>query len=207
MKIFGRFSPAPLAFAGFLFLCQSAWAETLKDTVGKLQVLPLHYGVNNIRIGSDDVLIVRGQFQTDTAGGGDVYTVLVKKGDLWKMAHHEEGAPSSVLTITNPHMEEDSIVSVRFMIPQDAETSGVRELYLLKASRKYAPDDINTDTTFTFYALKNEKDFGRISFHKVYEERPETEYCNADLALKRELNIPFPGDESVYLLCTTWEKK
>lgn len=182
-------------------------AETLRDMVNGLDVLPLHYGTNNLQINDDDLLIVRGKFETGTAWGGDVYTVLIKKNDTWEMARYEKDSWSSVLTETQPHTSEDSIVTVRFMVPKDSVGSdNISALYVLKTSRPYMQNNAGkvdvearqTPATFTLYVLQHDKDFSIPYLHKVVQAKSTKKYCNADWAAWRELGIALPDDGENY---------
>ncbi len=61
------------AFCAFFALAvagiNGAAAETLREKISKLHPLTLQYGVNNITINKWNVLIVRGLFHSEVAGG------------------------------------------------------------------------------------------------------------------------------------------
>ncbi|MBV8061865.1 MAG: hypothetical protein JO126_06830 [Alphaproteobacteria bacterium] len=199
---------ARLTFFFFLLLIAvPARAETLRYMVGDLDVLPLHYGTNDLHISGDDLLIVRGVFETGTAWGGDVYTVLIKNGDAWEMVRYEKNGWSGVLTKTQPHTFEDSIVTVRFMVPKGTSKSGnVSSLYVLKAARPYLqnaagktdPEARETPANFTLYVLQRDKDFGIPYLHEVARARSKNKYCNADWAVWRELGVTLPDNSGTY---------
>jgi hypothetical protein len=201
------FRATTITIAALILFYRPAYSEPLKDKIGKLEVLQLSYGVNTLELSGKNTIIVRGRFENGNAWDGDIYTVLQKKDNVWRMVRHEKSARSSVLTETLPHTDEDSIDSVRFMIPKgSAASDSISDLYLLEASRKNDPDAIDTSVTFTVSVLQPEPDFGVLYFHELQKTHPKTKYCNADLALHQELGIPFPGDKSIYLVCTTWKK-
>jgi hypothetical protein len=180
-----------------------ARAETLQEQVDKLEVLSLPYGPTQLKVNNEDVLIVRGRFENGNAWGGDIYTVLVRQGNVWQIARHEEAALSGVLTETRPHTDEDSIESIRFMVPKGAEKSGnLPALYLLDASRNYMtntsgvvdPNVLETRVTFTLDIMQREKDFGIVYLHELIKTSTKKNYCNVDWALNKELRIAFPDN-------------
>jgi hypothetical protein len=198
-----------LVFFFILAFSFAARAETLKDTISELKTLPLSYGTNNLRIDGKETLIVRGNFNTETASGGDVYAVLVKDKNDWKLVRYDEGTRDSILTITSPHTYEDSIISVRFLIPKESADQDSPALYLLKASRDYLIDkngnfDPNTRQTkviFTLYTLQRNTDFDIFYLHKLSSAQTTSKYCNADWAMNREFNIALPEKNPDQYIC------
>jgi hypothetical protein len=186
-----------IVFAIIVFFCQSAHAESLKETVSKLEPLALHYGANTLQLNGHDLLIVRGKFENGDAWGGDAYTVLVKQDDgSWQLVRHEKGGWESVLTNTQPHTEEDSITSISFLVPkEDTVSKNIIVLYLLTTDRNYkgSPIDI-VPAEFTLDIVQPSNDFGIYYFHKLQSETSKAKYCNADSAAYHELGIPLPGD-------------
>jgi hypothetical protein len=189
-----------------------AYAETLKQQTSKLDILPLHYGANNFSVGGRGILIIRGEFNTETAWGGDVYVILAhsaegRRGDDWKIARYWSGSRNDMLTVTTPHTDEDSIVSVRFMVPQGSSADqGYSDLYLLKAERKYMPnpsgvlgnEEHESVATFTLYKLQRD-DFEIFLLHELKQVTTKKKYCNVDWALYKELGVALPDDSGQYV--------
>ena len=187
------------------FYIQVCNADALKSRVEGLSVVPVQYGINALKLMSQDILIIRGRFETGTAWGGDIYTVLVRQpgNGVWRMARHEKTSDQSgVLTITTPHTGEDSIRTVRFMVPSEEIAAGrVSHLYVVQASRAYDPNIAHTAVTFTFAALERNADLDIFYFHELAKTQSQTPYCNAEMALHRELGLPLPEDGVDYDLC------
>ena len=180
-----------------IFLLGATWlngavAETLKEKVGKLRPLALHYGANNIRINARDVLIVKGAFVSETAWGGDGFSVLVDDGGKWQLVRPDDGLGNEVVIWSVPHTEEDSITSISFLVPRggNAIKSG-ENLYLLKTRRNYeeTPSEI-VPAEFSFYILRRNEDFGIYMFEKLESLVSKIKYCNAEQAAFHELGIP-----------------
>lgn len=179
-----------------LLFSQNAWAQPLKEMVSHLKPLTLDYGANNLDIGGNAVLIVRGAFVSEGAWGGDLYTVLIHdEGKRWQLARPDEGLANAVNIWSVPHTGEDTITSVWFMVPRDKNTA----LYLLKAHRSYkhSPLDV-VRAEFTLYTLRRDDDFGIYYLTKIASEKSKAKYCNADSAAYHELGIPLPGDGEEY---------
>ena len=198
-------------FAPVIIIClmmSVAYAETLQDRLTNLVVLPLHYGTNSFEVNGQAVLITKGDFNTETASGGDAYTVMVHenengKPDDWKMVRYE-GSPSSqkILTITAPHTGEDSIMSVRFMVSKDSPNGTASDLYLLKAEKIFPPKMKSlvgdNEVIFTLYKLWRSDDFGIFYFHQLMQNRSKTKYCNVDWVMFKELGVLLPDNSGQY---------
>ena len=190
-----------------IILISPAHAGNLKTTTDDLEVLPLEYGTNNFHINGHDVLIVKGKFKTPgTAWGGDIYTVLQREDDVWQTARREKGGWNSVLAKTVPHTYEDSISTVRFLIPKKRNMSeDSPSLYMLEASRRYL-DDKQDETvpsrksyaTFTLSVLHQDEEFGVLYLHELIKTKSAAEYCNVDWAVWKEIGIMPPDDGHHY---------
>ena len=207
MNSFRRFSPFIFTLIGLIFLCPSAHAETLQDMIGKLEVLPLHYGVNEIKVNNRDIIIVRGAVVTGTAGGHDTYIVLAKqenplvgKKPFWQFARFE-GDKQGILIETAPHTYEDSIVSIRFMVPKEGkDLKNVSDLYLFTAARKFVvPLPTPSQPDFSLSVLNRQNDeMGTLFFHTLKKMSLKEKYCNADWPAYKILGVPLPGEEGTY---------
>jgi hypothetical protein len=187
-----------------LLVLQGASPFNMKDRLAQLDLLSLRYGANAMTINGREALIVKGAYETGTAWGGDEYSVLVKEGEKWQLARHQEGAWESTITADVPHTGEDSVVSIRFMVPKgQARSANVSDLYLLKAERHYETSPADpVPVIFALYLLARENDdLGVRYFRPVGTEMSRARYCSADLALHRELGLALPlrsQDERTY---------
>ena len=193
---------ASIIFTAVLLVSQTAWADSLKETITHLNLRPLYvqYGANTLQLNGHGLLIVQGRFENGNAWGGDSYTVLVKQKDSrWQLVRHEQGGWESVLTNNQPHTKEDSISSVSFLIPNNDTASNITALYLLTTNRDYKDSPLDSvPAKFTLDIVQPDTDFGIYYFHKLTSETTKAKYCNADSAAFHELGIPLPGDGTEY---------
>ncbi len=185
------------AIFGFATLCISGVdAGTLKESVSTLQPLTLDYGVNTLKINNRNILIIRGAFVSETAWGGDGYTVLVDEGKRWQLARSGGELENEPVIWSVPHTEEDAITSISFMVPRSTDDSkNADRLYLLKTLRRYNVSSLDSvPAEFNLYILQPDADFGIFYFHKLESQMSKRSYCNSDTAAYHELGIPLPGD-------------
>lgn len=197
-----------------------AQATDLKNTLSAMTILTAKYGNTVLRVEGRKVWLSRGYFNLVTAWGGDIYTSMVQDPSLhvdqepdlpeWKIVRYGESPWNNFLTRTLPHTEEDSISTVRFLVPRGESLQRKRfsALYFLRAERDYLPnlshipghEERSTRAHFKFYKLGRD-DFGIFRLIKVRSEWSRHRYCNVELALNRELGIAFPGNDSDGYLC------
>lgn len=205
MFIPALFHSLRLAMVLALIVVQGASPLSIANRIEQLELLPLRYGANTITVNRQEVLIVRGAYVSEVAWGGDEYWVLVNEGTKWQLTRHERDAWDSTITADVPHTGEDSVISIRWMVPKgQARSKNISDLFLLKAERHYetsAADSV--PVVFTLYALARENDdFGIRYFRPLYTENSKARYCSADLAIHRELGMllpPYSQDERTYL--------
>lgn len=175
-----------------------SYAAPLKGAVRNLKVLSLNYGENKIKIGDEDVIITRGLFPTDNASTRDVYTVLVHADATWQWVRQEDPldkSPSLIIE-TWPHVHEDSIDTIRFMVPKEGMVPSIApKLYLLQVHRPLEMGYVPTAATFKLFTMKRDKDFDIPIFHEISTLAPQKKYCNVDWAAYRELGIPLRESE------------
>ncbi|MEQ1888991.1 MAG: hypothetical protein ABL951_07405 [Alphaproteobacteria bacterium] len=188
------FSAFCIIFMFGALLLNGAVADTLREKISRLEPLTLHYGVNSIKINARDVLLVKGAFVSETAWGGDGYSVLVDEGRIWQFARTDDGLENEVIIWSVPHTEEDSVTSISFLVPRggNAIKSG-ENLYLLRTHRNYdvTPYEI-VPAEFSLYILQRREDFGIYIFQKLESLVSSGKYCNAEQAAFHELGIPLP---------------
>lgn len=196
-----------------------ALALSLKQQIAVLDILRFDYGTNTLQVQGNDLQITKGDFNSEAAGEGDVYLILAKEKDRkiedshWKVVRYFPGGPKSILTITAPHTYEDSIMSVRFLVPK-GQSSGkdFSDVYLLKAERDYLPfqpgseyeREYETVATFTLYQLQRDDDFGIFYLKQVAAETSKKKYCNVDWAMYKELNVALPDGGAEEYDCSKW---
>jgi hypothetical protein len=190
LKIFGFIIVALTLIA---VASPGASAETLKEKVATLEVLPLEYGSNAIKVNGHNILIIKGAFKSEIARGGDGYFILVQDGGVWQLARYEDGKKDNDVVIwALPHTGEDSISSIHFMVSRgSASSKNLAELYLLKTTRHYKITPTESALAeFTLSALHRDDDFGIYYLHTLKRMTSTIKYCNADSAAYHELGIP-----------------
>jgi hypothetical protein len=174
-----------------------AWAEDLAQQISQLKPLPVKYGAAELNVAGRKILITRAEYRNDGPWGGDVYSVMVKDGESWQLARHsEENKLQSAVFQSLPHTYEDSLTSIRFMMPK----TGNPVLYVLESKRKFQTPPTNPSTTsFTLYVLENTPDdFNILYFRKIGTKDSKRPHCNADWAAFKELGVPLPNDGNNY---------
>jgi len=189
-----------------LLLLPSAAMADIRHEVAGLTPLALHYGVNNLKVDGRDVLIIKGDFNTGNASGGDAYSLLVHGdagdgGGEWKMVRFASASWNRMMLVTEPRTGEDSVMTARFLVPGTLADKAYAALYLLTAERAGRTEtrQQKIPAQFTLYRLSRDDDFGIYSLQQVATEKARQPTCNVDWALWRELKVPLPeADAAIY---------
>lgn len=170
--------------------------------------MALHYGVNNLKVDGRDVLIIKGDFNTGNASGGDAYSLLVRGdagdgGGEWKMVRFASPPWNRMMLVTEPRTGEDSVMTARFLVPAALADKAHAALYLLTAERagRTEPRQQKIPAQFTLYRLSRDDDFGIYALQQVAAEKAGQPYCNVDWALWRELKVPLPDNHDEMYDC------
>lgn len=166
---------------------ESAFAQALKEKIHELQPLEINYGVNILTINNKEIIITRGFFQTESAWGGDGYTVAIKEPKHFQMARFKssKGLNNEVMVWAMPHTGEDSISTIRFFKSKNSE-----KLYMLKAHKNFKNNITDNELCiFTLYELYKDNDFGIYYFDKIQNQQSTLKYNDTNKAIKSELGI------------------
>ncbi len=157
-----------------------------------LELLSIDYGVNELQISDQKIVITRAILPNEVAGQGDVYTVMSKqKNNSWELVQYPD---RNFTTSTWSHTGNDAVSTVIFFTSKDS-----KELYLLKAERAYESSIPSSGiATFNLYKIEENKDFNFMEFKNIDTLTTKTKYCNVKLALNKELGIALPND---YIAC------
>ncbi len=181
-----------------LSFCNNANAESLKNKIHELKILQINYGGNNFKVNSENILIMKGLYETGTSGSSDIYTVFIKQKKDWQMVRMEEGTSESIINIASPFYEQ-SLNSLRFMIPKNDDSSkNISTLYLIKAKRSVIHTNIDAvPVVFTLFKLSPENDeFGTRYFNQLTSVKTKAKYCGVEESFFHELNIATPNGEN-----------
>jgi len=198
----------PAAALLLLALLVAGIADPARAGVTDLTVIPLKSGLNYIDDFATDGrrgLIVVGWRDNGDAWGYHVYLVMLKlaaETDAWEVVTAGtgqqpggDGVPQVDIIRDTPHTVEDAIASVRFA---HGRVDGQPATLLIIARREVltAPSvGSATPVAFDIFRLiPNGGDVGRPShyFARIDTLRTAKRYCNADLALNKELHLPLP---------------
>lgn len=197
MKSLKDFGKVTAALMLLVFSSHFANAETLQQKVSKLQLLPLNYGANNLKINNKNILIIKGRLKTGTAWEQDNYIVMEQQDNIWQVVQYEKQKPTDVIVRAVPHTVEDTISTVYFMAPKEAkDITKVSELYLMKVSREYKESTSESGHAKLSLSVLNHDndDMGVLYFNNIQTISSKAKYCNADSAAYHELQIPLPVD-------------
>lgn len=184
----------------FVLAGNFAHAETLKEIVSRLKILPVNYGINKFSVNGKEIIIIKSKLETGTAWAQDHYTVFEQEKDIWKIIRSEKNLNDDVVARNVPHTYEDSIAVSYFMRPtDDADENKISKLYLLKVSRKYkeTPGEI-APAELSLLTIGYDDPFGIKYFKNIQTVLSKNKYCNADAAAYSELNIPFSTDGKAF---------
>lgn len=189
-----------------LLLLPCGAMANIRHEVAGLTPLVLEYGVNALRVDGREVLIIKGDFNTGNASGGDAYGLLVRGdagdgGGEWKMVRFAAAPWNRMMLVTEPRTGEDSVMTARFLVPAALADKTYTALYILTADRagRTEPRQQTIPAQFTLYRLRRDDDFGIYSLQQVATEKARQSYCNVDWALWRELRVPLPeADTEIY---------
>jgi len=203
----------PLRYIFILFIFVSlmnfslpAFADSLKEKIGVLQVLPLKFGVNEFTVKGNKVMIVKGAHLSDTAGGGDTYQTLIemkyphaisKENPFWQSVAVDDAGSFIDLQETAPHTFEDALTSIQFLIEKnEVGSNNLSSLYVFRSKRDFP--GVLTDPSFSrlsLYALKySSADIGgMVYFEPVGAMKTKKRYGSADCAAYIELGVALPA--------------
>lgn len=160
----------------------SASAESLKDKISNLNVIDVNYGVNNIVINNNNVIISKSKFLGETVEM-DGYTIQVQKDDFWQFIRfqNKKGLDNDVITWADN--KENKVISKLFLKAQ--KTS--KDLFMLEAKRLLKNDSLAaTAVLFSLYKMQKDNDFGIIYLKKISELKSIKKYLNSDEAISKE---------------------
>lgn len=180
----------------FVYIPQNGRANTLKELVHSLQILPVQYGENHFRINGKNLSVIKGKLITGNAWEQETYIVLLQQKDIWQIIANDKN--DVVMARAIPHTGEDSISSVYFMIPKNVESfDDIHDLYLLTVLRKYQVSPLEKVQAKFLLAKFESDELGMAYFQELKTFQSKNKYCNSDSASYHEFNIPLPynGEE------------
>jgi hypothetical protein len=184
------------------WLLLSTGAVAAVHSVTKVQVVPLHWGLNNVKSfmpDGRDVTVLRVWRDNGNAHGYTKFVAMFQgKQKEWSivgiMSDARLGMADSIEDV--PHTGEDNVASVRFA---RAQVDGTKASLLIVAQRNLSGGRSYYDpspTTISFYQLLDAQQDGPgttpFAFRPIQTVHPKTLYCNSDLALTKEVGVPLP---------------
>ncbi len=181
----------------FISLCvaqltasQSVQAASLKERVEQLKLVTISYGLTMLDVNGHKVMITKGMLVSETAGGGDGYSVLVNDNHAWQLVRMSGQKGNQTTFWSAPHTGEDSVSRVLFLVPTRDVSERPKDLYLLIVNRNYEASRLNKGpAVLSLYQLKFDNDFGIYEFTPIATQATQKNYKNVESALQNELNI------------------
>jgi hypothetical protein len=166
--------------------------------LGRLSEIPLGLGVNNVprfAVDGRTARIIVGWRDNGNAHGYSLYLVLMptkRGGSDWNVVGFEDGKDFSDTINDNPHTGEDVVTAVRFL------RAGPNRQPIVAVARRNWRETFydRAETTIVIYDLRqSEGIFGTTQdyFTAARRWKAKKRYCNAELALRDELNLPLPS--------------
>jgi hypothetical protein len=192
-----------LVVAGLLSGGAATAADSLSGRLTDVRPITVAYGAHMIDGFADDgrpALITRGWRDNGNAHGFDVWLILLAGApgaDDWNVVGLDNGARVEPVITDDPHTGEDTVRSMRLV---KARLDGHPATLLITATRQLAPGHAIPDpakTEIDIYTLRrNNEGPGetRDYFGAAAQTLTDQAYCNADMALWRELRLPLPKD-------------
>jgi hypothetical protein len=166
----------------------------LADAPDQTRFVPIELSVGSNPISNVDGKGTDGFVDVYWRGNGNAwgYNLFVTNVGGEIAIHETDNGMFADFFQNSPHVEEDFVRSVRFAT---APHRGVKTLHVLVANRLFknsVPEPAKT--IISVYALvETDGSVGTtFQFEKRYDFNPTRLYCNADMALKTELNIALP---------------
>jgi hypothetical protein len=178
-----------------------------QHTLSNLHIIHLKAGSNRIEHFAPDglpAIITLGWRDNGNAHGYDLFLVLMptKAGSSdWSVVDVVSGDPntSDYDTIRDdPHTGDDFVSAVRFV---QGSLDGTPATLLLTATRDLGEAGIPAPSLVTYevYQLVQNDQAGSGTvdlFHRIEASRSEMKFCNAELALSKQFEIPLPKNYS-----------
>ncbi|NBX74871.1 MAG: hypothetical protein EBQ89_11340 [Alphaproteobacteria bacterium] len=167
--------------------------------IEKLQPVVLSDGVNQLTWQGLPLVIVRGIIPSETAAGGDAYTVLLKpdrQNTEWQTVPLDDGTVPTTDIRTIPHTEIDSLQTLRWLAKASVDKNKKNQqknhqvfqnIYLLRARRAQIVRDGHafgpSAVTFQLFELQKNEGFDFYHLRMIDAHTTTKIYCNADWAV------------------------
>lgn len=187
-----------------------SFARDEAHSITDVTIIPLRHGVNEVvNLAGDGRkgIIIAAWRENMNAHGYTVYSVLLPRPgttDDWNLVNfdthrdHDNGGTEVDSLYDSPFDGEEVLASVRFAT---ANLDGARATMAIAARRDMSTAESFADklpVQFEIYRLvRNTEEIPGWPFDYfdlVERFRPKKKYCNSDLALAKELNLPLPAD-------------
>lgn len=169
--------PFHLIFCTFILFPAFAAAQGMKDTLSRLEMLDIQYGINQIRVGHHDVVITKAK-SSSISSHSDGYTAFLKGADEFAWITVE----GKTFIEAHLHTYEDSLSNIRFF-------KNDNDLYAVYGQRPLRDSYAPSPARFSFFVLYQEED-GSILFKPVETYETQAAYCNIDWAFHQEFKLP-----------------
>lgn len=186
----------------FIFLClvgcltiAPAQANSLTSLVQGLHILPIPYGVTPLTVTKDSLVITRARYGAETAAGGDIFMLMLKRETGWEaVPHADNGRDVGNIVFTSiPHTYDDSIQMIYFLLSENNN-----DLYVLDAERGIGSSlPKATPATLTLYRLeRHDNNFNQRYLTKISIVKTKGRYSNIDCAVHQELGLPLADPDN-----------